>query len=179
MSVIIGVLFCIGMELLFDFKLIPNNFNYKKIFKNSNLPLEIISNAGKMRIKTNHTIDIENDIIKDITKGKSREIYKIKDKVHNVNKIKGGYVVKEKDLSEIHKLKKNLQLTNKELLRQEKILQKQRKIESEIYETKVKNEIVEVLDETVDQKKKLITKMLDEMQTVDFEKMQEINFLIM
>lgn len=178
MSVIIGALFCMGMELLFDFKLIPNNFNYKKIFKNSDLPLEIISNDGKTRIKTKHTIDIENDIIRDIKRGKSKSIYKIKDKVHNVNKIKGGYVVKEKDLSEIHKLKKDLQLTNKELLRQERILQKQRKIESLIYEAKVKNEIIEALDETIDQKKKLITKMLDEMETVDFEKMQEIKFLI-
>lgn len=43
MSVIIGTLFCIGLEMMLDFKLIPNNFRYKKIFKNSSLPLEIIS----------------------------------------------------------------------------------------------------------------------------------------
>lgn len=39
MSVIIGALFCVGLEMMLDFKLIPNNFRYKKIFKNSSLPL--------------------------------------------------------------------------------------------------------------------------------------------
>ena len=36
MSVIIGTLFCVGLEMMLDFNLIPNNFRYKKIFKNSN-----------------------------------------------------------------------------------------------------------------------------------------------
>lgn len=178
MSVIIGALFCMGIELLFDVKLIPNNYKYKKIFKNSNLPLEIISNDGKMKIKTNHNIDIENNIIEDIKNGKCKKIYKTENKVQNVDKIKGGYAIEEKDLSEIHKLEEKLQLTNKKLLRQEKILQRQKKIKSEIYETKVKNEIVELLDETIEEKRNLITKILDEMQTVDLKKMQEIKLLI-
>ena len=178
MSVVIGTLFCIGLELLFDFKLIPNNYKYKKIFKKSHLPLEIISNDGRMRIKTNHNIDIENNILTDIEEGNCKKIYKTKNKIQNVKKINGGYAVEEKDLSEIHKLEKKLKATNQQLLRQEKILQKQKKIESEIYETKVKNEIVELLDDTIEQKKELITKKLDEMQTVDLKKMQEIKLLI-
>ena len=178
MSVIIGALFCMGIELLFDVKLIPNNYKYKKIFKNSHLPLEIISNDGKMKIKTNYNIDIENNIIEDIENGKCKKMYKTENKVQNVERIKGGYAIEEKDLSEIHKLEEKLQLTNKELLRQEKILQKYKKIKSEIYEAKVKNEIVELLDETIEEKRNLITKMFDEMQTVDFKKMQKIKLLI-
>lgn len=178
MSVIIGTLFCIGIELLFDFKLIPNNYKYKKIFIDSNLPLEIVSNDGRLRIKTNHNIEIENNIITDIKVGKCENTYKTKNKIQNVKKINGGYAVEEKDLSEIHKLEKKLKETNQQLLMQEKILQKQKKVKSEIYETKVKNEIVELLDETIEEKRDLITKMLDEMQTVDFKKMQEIKLLI-
>ena len=178
MSVVIGTLFCMGLELLFDFKLIPNNFKYKKIFANSNLPLEIISNDGNKRIKTNHNIDIENSILTDICKGKCKKTYETKDKIHNVKKITGGYAVEEKDLSEVHKLEEKLKATNTELLRQEEILQKKKQIEAEIYETKVKNEIVEALDDTIEQKRCLITKMLDEMQTVDFAKMQEIKLLV-
>ena len=178
MSVIIGTLFCMGLELLFDFKLIPNNYKYKTIFKNSHLPLEIISNDGRMRIKTNHNIDIEKNILTDIEEGNCKNKYITKNKIQNVKKINGGYAVEEKDLSEIYKLEKKLKDTNQQLLRQEKILQKQKKIKSEIYETKVKNEIVELLDETIEEKRKLITKMLDEMQTVDFKKMQEIKLLI-
>ena len=178
MSVIIGTLFCIGMELLFDFKLIPNNYKYKKIFKNSHLPLEIISNDGRLRLKTNYNIEIENNIITDIKEENCENIYKTKNKIQNVKKIYGGYAVEEKNLSEIHKLEKKLKATNQQLLRQEKILQKQKKIKSEIYETKVKNEIVELLDDTIEQKKELITKKLNEMNTVDFKKMQEIKILI-
>lgn len=178
MSVIIGILFCLGIELLFDFKLIPNNYKYKKIFIDSHLPLEIVSNDGRLRIKTNHNIEIENNIITDIKVGKCENTYKTKNKIQNVKKINGGYAVEEKDLSEIHKLEKKLKETNQQLLMQEKILQKQKKVKSEIYETKVKNEIVELLDETIEEKRDLITKMLDEMQTVDFKKMQEIKLLI-
>lgn len=178
MSVVVGTLFCIGLELLFDFKLIPNNFKYKKIFTNSNLPLEIVSNDGNKRIKTNHNIDIENSILTDICTGSCKKMYETKDKIQNVKKITGGYAVEEKDLSEVHRLKEKLQATNKELLRQEKILQKQKKMEAEIYETKIKNEIVEALDNTIEQKRSLITETLDGMQTVDFSKMQEIKLLI-
>ena len=73
MSVIIGTLFCVGLEMMLDFNLIPNNFRYKKIFKNSNLPLEIISQNGKTRIATNHSINLKENIINDIS-----DLYKIK-----------------------------------------------------------------------------------------------------
>ena len=36
MAIVIGTLFCIGLEVLFRLKLIPNNFRYRKIFLNSN-----------------------------------------------------------------------------------------------------------------------------------------------
>ena len=68
MSVIIGTLFCVGLEMMLDFNLIPNNFRYKKIFKNSNLPLEIISQDGKTRIATNHSINLKENIINEYEK---------------------------------------------------------------------------------------------------------------
>ena len=43
MSVIIGTLFCVGLEMMLDFNLIPNNFRYKKIFKNSLKIVRIIN----------------------------------------------------------------------------------------------------------------------------------------
>ena len=39
MPLVMGVLFCIALELFFDFDLIPNNYRYKKYFKDSSLPL--------------------------------------------------------------------------------------------------------------------------------------------
>ena len=75
MSVIIGTLFCVGLEMMLDFNLIPNNFRYKKIFKNSNLPLEIISQDRKTRITTNHSINLKENIINDIKDNKVKNTY--------------------------------------------------------------------------------------------------------
>ena len=84
MSVIIGTLFCVGLEMMLDFNLIPNNFRYKKIFKNSNLPLEIISRDGKTRIATNHPINLKENIINDIKDNKVKNTYKDNNIVKNV-----------------------------------------------------------------------------------------------
>lgn len=178
MSVIIGTLFCIGLELLFDFNLIPNNFKYKKIFNNSNLPVEIISNDAEKRLKTKHNIEVEKNIIRDIEKNDLKSSYKANSKLQDVKKIHGGYAIQEKDLSKINILKKKLQITNRELLKQEQFLKKQKKIETEIYEAKLKNEVIELLDETIDEKKSQITAMLDNMENIDLEKMQMIKLLI-
>lgn len=160
MSVIIGTLFCVGLEMMLDFNLIPNNFRYKKIFKNSNLPLEIISQDGKTRIATNHSINLKENIINDIKDNKVKNTYKDNNIVKNVKAISGGYSIEEKDFSKINEYEKELKLIQQELIEQETILQKQRKIATEIYETKLKSEIIELLDVKIEQKRKKWTKIL-------------------
>ena len=171
MSIVIGVLFCVGLEVLFRLKLIPNNFRYRKIFLNSNLPIEIISKDGAKKINTNHYIEVEEDIRKDIKNNELKTQYKAENKIQNVKSIQGGYAVEEKDLSKINDLKKKLENTNQELLKQEELLKNQKKIKEKIYEVKIKNEIIELLDEKIDEKREKINKMLDEMTEVDIEKM--------
>ena len=172
MSVIIGTLFCVGLEMMLDFNLIPNNFRYKKIFKNSNLPLEIISQDGKTRIATNHSINLRENIINDIKDNK------VKNTVKNVQAISGGYSIEEKDFSKINEYEKELKLIQQELIEQETILQKQRKIATEIYETKLKSEIIELLDEKIEQKRDLINELIKEMKITDIDKMQNIKLLL-
>ena len=171
MSIVIGVLFCVGLEVLFRLKLIPNNFRYRKIFLNSNLPIEIISKDGAKKINTNHYIEVEEDIRKDIKNNELKTQYKAENKIQNVKSIQGGYAVEEKDLSKINDLKKKLENTNQELLKQEELLKNQKKIKEKIYEIKIKKEIIELLDEKIDEKREKINKMLDEMTEVDIEKM--------
>ena len=178
MSVIIGTLFCIGLEMLFDFKLIPNNFSYKKIFKNSDLPLEIISKNGKINITTNHNILLKESVVKDIEIGKIKNSYKDNNIVQNIKPIQGGYIIEEKDYTKINKYEESLKLIQQELIRQEEVLQKQRKIVAEIYEAKLKNEIIKLLDEKIEHKRNLINKLIDEMQITDIEKMQNIKLLL-
>src|SRR5574344_1077250 len=112
MSVIIGTLFCVGLEMMLDFNLIPNNFRYKKIFKNSNLPLEIISQDGKTRIATNHSINLRENIIKD---KKVKNTYKDKNILKNLKAISGSYSIEEKDFSKINEYEKELKLIQQEL----------------------------------------------------------------
>ena len=178
MSIVIGVLFCVGLEVLFRLKLIPNNLRYRKIFLSSNLPIEIISKDGAKKINTNHYIEVEEDIIKDIKNNELKTQYKAENKIQNVKSIQGGYAVEEKDLSKINDLKKKLENTNQELLKQEALLKNQKKIKEKIYEVKIKKEIIELLDEKIDEKREQINKMLDEMTEVDIEKMYMIKLLI-
>lgn len=178
MSVIIGTLFCVGLEMMLDFKLIPNNFRYKKIFKNSNLPLEIVSQDGKTRIVTNHSINLKENIINDIKNNKVKSIYKDNNIIKNVNVINGGYSIEEKDYSKINEYEKKLKSIQQELIEQETILQKQRKIATEIYETKLKGEIIELLDEKIEQKRNLINELIKEMKITDIDKMKNIKLLL-
>ena len=178
MSVIIGTLFCVGLEMMLDFKLIPNNFRYKKIFKNSNLPLEIISQNGKTRIATNHSINLKENIINDIKNNKVKSIYKDNNIIKNVNVINGGYSIEEKDYSKINEYEEKLKSIQQELIEQETILQKQRKIATEIYETKLKGEIIELLDEKIEQKRNLINELIKEMKITDIDKMKNIKLLL-
>ena len=178
MSVIIGTLFCVGLEMMLDFKLIPNNFRYKKIFKNSNLPLEIISQDGKTRIATNHSINLKENIINDIKDNKVKNTYKDNNIVKNVKVISGGYSIEEKDFSKINEYEKELKLIQQELIEQETILQKQRKIATEIYETKLKGKIIELLDEKIEQKRNLINELIKEMKITDIDKMKNIKLLL-
>ena len=178
MSVIIGTLFCVGLEMMLDFKLIPNNFRYKKIFKNSNLPLEIVSQDGKTRIATNHSINLKENIINDIKNNKVKSIYKDNNIIKNVNVINGGYSIEEKDYSKINEYEEKLKSIQQELIEQETILQKQRKIATEIYETKLKGEIIELLDEKIEQKRNLINELIKEMKITDIDKMKNIKLLL-
>ena len=178
MSVIIGTLFCVGLEMMLDFNLIPNNFRYKKIFKNSNLPLEIVSQDGKTRITTNHSINLKENIINDIKDNKVKNTYKDNNIIKNVKAINGGYSIEEKDFSKIKEYEKKLKLIQQELIEQETILQKQRKIATEIYETKLKGEIIELLDEKIEQKRNLINELIKEMKITDIDKMKNIKLLL-
>ena len=178
MSVIIGTLFCVGLEMMLDFKLIPNNFRYKKIFKNSNLPLEIVSQDGKTRIVTNHSINLKENIINDIKNNKVKSIYKDNNIIKNVNVINGGYSIEEKDYSKINEYEEKLKSIQQELIEQETILQKQRKIATEIYETKLKGEIIELLDEKIEQKRNLINELIKEMKITDIDKMKNIKLVL-
>ena len=65
------------------------------------MPLEIISQDGKTRIATNHSINLKENIINDIKDNKVKNTYKDNNIVKNVKAISGGYSIEEKDFSKI------------------------------------------------------------------------------
>ena len=178
MPVIMGVLFCVALELFFDFNLIPNNYRYKKFFKNSYLPLEIISKDGKKAIKTNHYIKMEDKIISDIKRNRVKEKYEKENRIQTVNKIYAGYKIEERDFSKVNELKKDIKRVNQELREQEKFLKRKKEIETEIYEVKLKSEVFEQIESAISSKREEIDNMLNEMKVFDAEKMYYIKLLI-
>ena len=142
------------------------------------LPLEIISQDGKTRITTNHYIELEEKIRNDIENNVVRSTYENNNIIENIKAINGGYSIEEKDYRKIKEYEESLKLINQELIKQEKILQKQRKIVAEIYETRLKAEIIGLLDEKIEQKRKLINRLIKEMKITDIDKMQKIKLLL-
>ena len=62
-----------------------------------------------------------------------KNTYKDNNIVKNVKAISGGYSIEKKDFSKINEYEKELKIIQQELIEQETILQKQRKIATEIY----------------------------------------------
>lgn len=62
MAVIISILFCVGLEVLFQLSLFPNNSKYNDVFLKSSLPIEIFSKDGLMNIKTHYDIELTSHI---------------------------------------------------------------------------------------------------------------------
>lgn len=181
MTIVIGWLFVIGIESVFLLELIPNNLQYEKVFKNSYLPIAILSKKGEIVYKTNHEIKIPNTIVADIKNDNAKEIYKNpnnKNQVYEVAKFQEGYSIIKKDFTYIEKLKKDLKEQNKKLKKQEKSLIKQKNLEEKLYEIKMNNEIFDSLDSRIKERKSKIESIINNMDLATKEELEEVRYLI-
>lgn len=181
MTIVIGWLFVIGIESVFSLELIPNNLQYEKVFKNSYLPIAILSKKGEIVYKTNHEIKIPNTIVADIKNDNAKEIYKNpnnKNQVYEVAKFQEGYSIIKKDFTYIEKLKKDLKEQNKKLKKQEKSLIKQKNLEEKLYEIKMNNEIFDSLDSRIKERKSKIESIINNMDLATKEELEEVRYLI-
>ena len=179
MSVILGVLFFVGLECMLNLKLIPNNSNYIKPYKKSNLEIAIISNNIKSILNTNANIEIPSAIIDDLKKNQVKEKYNLEDDISYITKkINGGIVILKKSFKEINKLKNTLLEKNKELKKQKSVLEKKQKIVQDLYEIEIRNQILDEVTDKIEIKKKEIEKMLNEMNNIDRKKLSVIKLWI-
>lgn len=178
MPVVVGVLYGIGLELFFDFDLIPNNFRYRKFFVKSNLPLAIVSEDGEKVIKTNYLLQSENSIINDIKLQIVSNTYETKNAISRVKKTYGGYALEEKDLTKVNELKRKIQKVNKELVQQENTLKKQKEIKTQMYELELKGDVINAVDTAIAKKREKISTILSETKDITEEKIHLIKLLI-
>lgn len=179
MTVILGVLFFVGIECMLNLNLIPNNFYYKRPYKKSNLKIAIISEDTEIILKTNKNIEIPEEIIIDIKQKKIGNKYqKDDDIVYFTKKINGGVVVLEKSFKEINKLKNTALEKNRELKMQNNILENKQRITQELYELEIRNQILDEVTDKIEIKKKEIEKLLSNMKKVDRKNLATIKLWI-
>lgn len=174
LSIILSVLICIGIELILYLDLIPNNSKYKKTFENSHLDMIVISLDSDTMYSTKSFKKIPKYIYDDIKSGRVRKKYKEKNYVYDIKTNKDSFVCFKKNIYELNVLKKKLRQINKELLLKQKKLKNEETIKKELYEIKLREEIVLNLEKSLKDKKMSINKILnkDKLLYNDLEKIK-------
>ncbi|MBR1816933.1 MAG: hypothetical protein IJ763_09565 [Lachnospiraceae bacterium] len=181
MSIIIGFLIFVGIEGLFVVDLVPNNINYDEIFKRSLLPVCILSKDGRILYRTRNDIEIPDIIIRDIREKSVEGSYVNPDNENHryeIEVLDNGYAVIKIDYSNIEAAKEDLSRQNVKLKRQEKLLNRHRKIKEKIYEAKINSDIMENLSGRIDRKKARIEELMNNMDEPDKEGLYEVKYLI-
>ena len=181
MSVILGTLICIGIELIIDLNLIPRNIRYKDFFENSKLNMAILSNTGKIEYNSKEKINLLKNIKEDIENNNVKPKYNNIDdpnQIYILEKISQGYVLIKKDFSEIAKLKKQLSKKIDDLEKQEDLLKKDKIIKQKLYDMQIKNEILDELEGHIEEKREKIETNLETLTREDKKKIYMIKLWI-
>lgn len=178
MSLINGFLVFFGIECLLDLKLIPNNIRYENILKKSDLKMNIVSSDGKEVYTTRYNMKLPKCIKDDLKKNKVKRVYNSETYTYKTEKISGGYSIIENDYSELNNLKKKQDMRNKELKKQEEFLLKSKKVSEELYGIELKNTVLQSLENSIFEKKKVIYERLKNLKEDDEEGLKKIKLYI-
>lgn len=176
MSIVNSVLICLGIELAFYLDLIPNNRKYIQKFSNSNLDMVIVSLDGLTKYTTSAFEIVPNFILKDIKNGKVKNAYQKKNLVYDVKKNKDSYVILRKDLTNIFKLKDEIIKQKNELLKQQESMKLEEKTKRELYEIKIRKDIISRVEKKLEEKRLEAKNILmkDKVSQEDLEKVKRI-----
>ncbi len=176
LSVLLSTLICIGIELILYLDLIPNNTKYKKTFENSNLNMMIISFDGKTIYKTKNFKELPNYILNDIC---TNNVVKQEDKnvIYDIKKNNDSYVVIRKDITELNKLKKEINIKRKMLLDQQESLKREEQIKKELYEITLRKEIL-IKTEANLNSKKIEAKKILRRQNLNKEDLEKVKMIM-
>ena len=176
MSIVNSVLICLGIELEFYLDLIPNNRKYIQKFTNSNLDMVIVSLDGKTKYTTCAFKEVPDFILKDIKNNKVKKTYQKKNIVYDIKRNKDSYVIIKKDLTYIFKLKDQIIKQKKELLKQQESMKLEEKTKRELYEIKIRKDIISKVEKKLDEKRLEAKNILmkDDVSREDLEKVKRL-----
>lgn len=176
MSVVSSVLICLGIELIFYLDLIPNNRKYIQIFSSSNLDMIIVSLDGTVKYTTSSFKIIPDFILKDIKNNKVKNAYQKGNIVYDIKKNKDSYVILKKDLTYIFKLKGEITKQKEELLKQQESIKLEEKTKRELYEIKIRKDVINRVEKKLDEKRLEAKNILmkDDVDQEDLEKVKRI-----
>lgn len=176
MSIVNSVLICLGIELEFYLDLIPNNRKYIQKFTNSNLDMVIVSLDGKTKYTTCAFKEVPDFILKDIKNNKVKKTYQKKNIVYDIKRNKDSYVIIKKDLTYIFKLKDQIIKQKKELLKQQESMKLEEKTKRELYEIKIRKDIISKVEKKLYEKRLEAKNILmkDDVSREDLEKVKRL-----
>ena len=176
MSVVNSTLICIGIELAFYLDLIPNNSKYIDRFTNSNLDMAIISLDGTTKYTTAIFKNIPEFISNDIKNNSIKNIYHEQNIIYDIRKNKDSYVILKKDLTSINNLKKEIKKQREELLKQQESIKIEEKTKKELYEIKIRKDVINKVEQNLSEKRTEAKKILmkKNISRKDLEKVKRI-----
>lgn len=174
LSVILSVLICLGIELILYLDLIPNNSKYRRTFEGSHLDMIVVSLDSNTMYNTKSFREIPEYIYNDIKNGNVKRRYRRDNVVYDVIDNKDSYVCFRNDVYELNLLKKRLKLINKELLFKQRKLRNEEAIKRELYEIRLREEVVCNLEKNLEAKKESINSILNknELSNNDIERVK-------
>ncbi len=134
------------MESCLRTGLIPTNVGYNKLFGKSKLKMQIVTSNGR----------VVNSYVSDANRSDTLEIR---------NELQGGEFVYYKDIKEINSIKNQLASTIDRLKKNNEMLKKENKIKQELAKTVATEQIYLQINEIIRQDKRVIAKLLKEMET--------------
>ena len=177
MSVFNSMLICTGIELALYLDLIPNNKKYVKTFENSSLNMAVISKDTNIFYTTTVFKKIPDFIINDIKTNKIRKSYKDKNLLYKIKNNGDSFTVEMIDLKSLYKLRKEVKEKKKMLLLQQETIKLEEKTKRELYEIKLRKEIVSKVEKTLEKKWKEAKKILEK-KNVTFDDLERIKYII-
>lgn len=163
MTVVITFIILAFMEVCLRSSLIPTNTKYKNLFKNSPLKMEILNNYFEKEITANFDYCLTDKQKDSIINGKN-PIKLDENTLLFSEKISGGYVVWQDDISQLNKMYSNTKTTVEKLRATNALIRKEEKARRKYLQNEEKIDICNSLESEISDKLKLLSRLPEKMK---------------